>query len=606
MNEPTQSDEEKIKPRKPPVRRKSSAKPLVEVPIGYVAMHEVNAAMCLAGGILGPRFEAAATMDHHAAHRGLVVEASPSSSALSAAMGDLGYGEVLLFEVSCPLEQRNMQRSIPLIDVVRLIFRNQHSEELFRARISGFGDVPENFIQMAVIPELFSAPPTESKKDLLAVEPPSELVFESEILGEKVSIAGGEIRDMDRCAGAFLAGLSTAKGVTSSVAIIEELARFQLPPLGDSSNRQFALVLAKLVDASPDSSLYESIFESVASILCAGKMDDGFSASRLITLAEQECVFRVLPNSNQHKAVETFWTFAKDVLALRRDVPVGAWTDQGLSALARGTLFFLLNPEPDQLQAARLRTPNLGSRVHFIAGLLVGLRSGLTRMGKEVKSDRNAFFAGTAFVHSWFTKGSGALEYKQRWDPIEGARISSICFKDVALVEAVSPTVPELALLSKDLRDIGFSAHFLTESGGLSGSFGAEGKEAAYEIKPAIVPTYPRQVAQEASILVLLALSKRQAETLVHDIGANWMQNGLHAKVVDDALKRTYVRLSILILKNADDNARKDGIRALTSTSRNLYQESLVAFKPAIKHSKTPTLGGLDVGANGKRTTCAD
>ena len=593
MNESIPSDVQNIKPRKPLVRKKSSPKPLALVPLGYIAIHEVNAAMCLAGGIVGPRFEAAATLDHHATHGSLVAEASPSSSALSGAMGDLSYGEVVLFEVSRVLEPSAIQRSIPLMEVIRIIFRNQQSEELFRARISGFGDVPENFIPMAVIPELFSAPPTESQKDLLAIDLPSELVLTSDIDGEKVSNAGATIRDMDRCAGALLAGLSTLEGATSSVAIIEQLAQVQLPPLGDTPSLQLASVLAKLVDGSPEGSLYEPIFDSVASILCDGGMDDGFSASRLLTSAEQECIHRVMPNSDQHKAVETFWTFAKDVLALRRDVPAGAWTDRGHSALARGTLFFLLNPEPDQLQAARLRTPNLGSRVHFIAAILVGLRSGLTRMGKEVKSKRDAFLAGTAFVHGWFTNGIGVLEYRQRWDPTKGTRLSYICFEDTELVEAASPVDTELGLLAKDLSEIGFSAHFLTESGVLSGSFGVEGKEAAYEIKPAQVATYPRQVAKEMSIFILVNLSKRRAEALVQDIGSNWMQDGLHASVVDDTLKRVSVRLSVLILENADDKARKDGLTALTSASRHLYEESLIAVTPFTRKSKTSIAEGF-------------
>lgn len=537
-------------------------------PLGYVAMHELNAAMCLAGGMLGPRFEEGAARDHHFSAGGLVIEdIRPSKEALSGAVGGLDYGEVVVLEVLIPAQGAGVVSSLPLLDARRLVFRTRDAEEQFRARISGFGDIPEEAIPIAVAPELFAAAVEPIQPGLLQPSGDQDPAGTSRVSATGMSNSTNLMRTIDRCAGALLAALMTTKEVVNAGDIVRGIGGLRLPVPDGQAASSFATELAVIADGGPQAKVYAPIFTSVAAALCSGMMDAGFSASELQKLSQPESTKGLEPGSKDLKAIESVWTFIRDVLSLRRDVPEGTWSDIGGSPLARGTLFFLLNPEPEQLQAARLRNTNLGPRVLFIAGLLVGLRAGLAQMGKETKADTGPFLAGAAFVHSWFSKGDASLECRRSWNPDDGDAVDTLLHDGYALVSVRTPSNPRLAGSAIIIRKAGIDARFSQESGVLSGSFEGRGTLVAFFLSDATLPVFPRVHVHELEAALEPKSARRDIAKCVEVINSGRAEHGVSASSADGT-GRPSLRLSVYLNKDISEADLTEAVEALVTAIR--------------------------------------
>lgn len=295
-------------------------------------------------------------------------------------------------------------------------------------------------------------------------------------------------------------------------------------------------------------------------------MDDGYSAKALLREAEPVSSKDLQEGSPQQQAIQRFWAFTKDVLELRREVPEGAWSDEGGSAIARGTLLFMLNPEPEQLRAVRERTPNVGTAVHFVAGLLVGIRSGLTRMGSEMKAAREPFLAGAAFVHDWMRGHDALLALQHTWDAEDGSRSCALAYEGVAIAKAKEPADPARLALMHALRSAGVEARFAQETGALSARLAPGGGVATFGEVDATVPTFPRQRALEVWILIAPAkLARRAADAMAAEVNAGTREHFISAQVVEEPAGRPAMRLSALVLKEAAGEALKEAVAALVA-----------------------------------------
>jgi hypothetical protein len=552
-------------------------------PLGYVAMHEINAAMCMAGGMLGPRFEEGAARDHHVHAGGLVIEAAgPSKAALSGAVGGLGYGAVVVFEVSMPPQGAGMVPALPLLDARRLVFRTREAADLFCARVSGFGDIPEKAVPIAVAPEYFSAIAELTQPGLLPASGDQNPEGQSTFAATGTTAAANLMRVMDRCAGALLAALGTTREGGRAVDILRGISGLRLPAPDEHAASRLATELAVIADGGPDAKVYSTIFASVAATLCSGVMDAGFSASELQKLAQPESSKGLEVGSQDLKAIESVWSFTKDVLSLRRDVPEGAWSDNGGSKLARGTVFFLLNPEPEQLLAAHARNPNLGPRVYFIAGLLVGLRAGLTRMGKETKEDTGSFLAGAAFAHSWLTKGAALLECVRSWDSNDGTAIDALVYGGRALASARTPGNPRLAGLTAIIRTAGIDARFSQESGALSGRFVDGEPLVTFALTEATLPVFPRIHLHELSATVDGRSSKRDIDKCVEVTNSGTAEHGVSASLVDGPGYPS-LRLSVYLAKDISQVDQQNAVVALVTSVRHALDVLPAKRKVGIK-----------------------
>ncbi len=574
------------------------------VPQGYVAMHEINAAMCLAGGILAPRFEESAARDHHVVAGEIQVDPMPpSAQSLAAAQGDLSYGNVVVFEVPLPAACSAPLPSLPLWRASRLIFESSDTRDLFRARMSGYGDVPHDVLPMEVSAEAFSARGAPAQTSLL--EPADATEEDTDAAASRTSrdvIVAKAFRAIDRCAGSLLAATSTLHGSPGGTRLVEALGGLAPGKPSEAPVEQFASTVASLADSSPDAATFAPMFAAVASILSSGAMDDGYSAKALLREAEPMSIRGLQEGSPQQLAIQKFWAFTKDVLELRREVPEGAWSDEGGSAIARGTLLFMLNPEPEQLRAVRERTLNVGSAVHFIAGLLVGIRSGVTRLGSEVKAAREPFLAGAAFAHDWMRGQDALLALKCTWEAEDGSRSFALAYDGVGIANAKAPADPARLALAHALRSTGVEARFALETGALFARLVPSGLGATFGAVDATVPAFPRQPALEVWTLVGQAkLARRAVEAIAAEVGAGTREHFISAKVVEEPAGRAAVRLSALALKGAAGEALKEAAAALVAkaseVARHIADKSprgVVGGKQALRANAEPELGPPD------------
>lgn len=526
-------------------------------PQAYVAMHEVNAAICIAGGILAPRLEESAARDHHVAAGGLQVDFGvPSASSLAGAAGDLPYGTVVVFELQPPVGGPPWPASLPLLRATRLAFESQEALQLFRARMSGYGDVPEDVLPMEVDAALFSARGEPVQASIPATAPVTDD-------GQVVGGPGDTFKAIDRCAGGLLGALSTVREGADATRLLVALGSMVLGSADGLPVGQFASTVAIAVDPSHDAATFAPVLRATVLVLSSGAMDDGFSARSFVREAEPLSYQGLEEGSPQQQAIHKFWAFTRDVLELRRDIPEGAWSDEGGSAMARGALLFMLNPEPEQLHAVRGRTPNLGSAVYLIAGLLVGIRSGLTRMGREIKAARGPFLAGAAFAHDWLRGLDARLVLQRGWDSEDGASRSWLEYAGVSIAAAREPANPLQAALVLALRGAGVGVRFLPATGELSATLGTSGPESSFGVTSALLPAFPRQEALEVFSVIPTKLTRTSLGGIVSELTSGTFEHGVFAQACEDSSGRAAVRLSVLVMGASESQALRQAIGAL-------------------------------------------
>ncbi len=560
-------------------RPSRSSKPSVpRPPQAYVAMHEVNAAICIAGGILAPRLEESAARDHHVAAGGLQVDlGAPSKSSLVGATGDLPYGNVVVFELQPPGAGQPWLASLPLLRVTRMAFDSQEALQLFRARMSGYGDIPVDVLPMEVDAALFAARGVPEQVAIPATAPGTEGTA-----GEPVVSLDGAFRAIDRCAGGLLGALGTLRDSSNATRLLGALGSMVLAKPDAFPVGQFASAIAIAVDPSQDAATFGPVLRATVSVLASGAMDDGFSARSLLREAEPLSYQGLAEGSSQQLAIHKFWAFTRDVLELRRDIPEGAWSDEGGSAMARGVLLFMLNPEPDQLQAVRGRTPNLGEVVYLVAGLLVGIRSGLTRMGRDVKSACRPFLAGSAFAHDWYRDLDARLVFRGGWDPEDGAYRSWLEYADVAVVVAKEPAKPLQTAFAAALRGAGVGIRFIPGTGELSASLGPGSVEPSFGVTSTTLPAFPRQEVLEAFAVIPMKLTRAALVGLASELTSGTFDHGVFAQPFEDPSGRAAVRISVLVIGGAESLALREAIGALVEKARQVASRAPVKARRSL------------------------
>lgn len=533
---------------KGPVKRQRKAKGVAPAAsaLYYAAMHETNVALCLASGFLAPRLEENATRDHHRAAGKVVLECSaPSARSMLQARGDLPYGVVVVVEI-CPdrlstgvgVEGAEL---IPLLAAKRLVFASDQSRLEFTARTSAYADIPDDVLPYEVDPGLFASqamlPGDLSGEDELDQgEPEDPSVERDNKLRSQVAL-------LDRCAGAMAASFSTL--VTPEGAGLQAA----LSGMGDGMGQVFspfqvAWELAARIDAAVDAEAYRPLLANLVSLLCEAGASDGFSASSL--LRKLHATLGVGSNAVGSEAMQRFIGFAQDVVGLRRDLPNAAFADVAGSAIPRGALLFLLNPEPETLAAIRVRTPGLGPRVYFVAAMLVGIRAGMSRLPSDIKSGAS-FLAIPSFVLAASRGEAAPLAVASRWERT-GARISELAWNGYPMARArVEPVPEELALLLTVTR-AGIAAAFSPVDGTLVAEMTRAEHSAKLALCPQTLPTFPRSAVVEATLHLTCTLPKRAATALMASVNEQSRETGIHCNIVEQKQGRV-VQLSACLAK---------------------------------------------------------
>lgn len=549
-------------------RKKSKAAPVPDHVLQYVVMHENNIAVCLAGGLLAPRPEESAARDHHLLAGGLVLESvRPSGAAFVGARGDLPYGMLVIAEVRrSSKEKENEVPLLPLRQATRLVFPSVERKTEFQARMSAYADVPENIIPLEVDSGLFDldVPNPDSPTARSRGELPHEPGVEAEVNAERAQHVTSRIKCIDRSAGALAASLSTLSRAEAAP-LLAAFNGFGADFADGTSPSEFAAALAMRVDDSQDAVNYAPLIRTLASLLTEGVTDDGFSAAsllrRLEALGSQETA-----TAEESRAWERFVRFAQDVVALKREPPARAFADGDGSALPRGALLFLLNPEPETLAAVRVRTPHLGARVYFVAAILVGLRAGLTRLPRELKSNREQFLAVPEYINDVMTGRRGSLRFRQVWDPISGERVQELLW-DGAIVSGVRfPVDVRMAMIAEAVRAAGVEAFFSADNGFLTSTTSAEGAAALLVFEPSSAPTFPRVNACEVSATYRIRLANRTAQAIVTSINETSQVDGVYAGYPETDNGRA-IRLAAYAVEPVSQTGIKDAIAAVRSRS---------------------------------------
>lgn len=554
---------------------RAQAKP-ADVPEKYAAMHETNAALCLASGFVAPRSEENAANDHHvAAGRVVLDEHAPTASSLTGAAADLPYGGVVLFDIDLRrLVSGHVTdlAAIPLAAVRRLVFADERACMEFEARISAYADIPKGLIPLEVNANLFK-PDLEGRTLLDA----SVGAVGLDKLVKK-DVANG-LSLLDRCSGAWAASLSTLREPGSSH-LLSALVGIDCRFSDASSLAGIAWRIASQIDPALDAVAYKPLLDQIIVALASAHPADGFSASSFLkrlgmALGEQG-------DANGASQTQRFLRFAQDIVGLRRELPDASFDDVPGSSVPRGALLFLLNPEPETLDAVRARTPGLGSRTYFVAAMLVGIRAGLVRLPASMKSDRDSFLALPQMVLAGFHGEPASLEASSCWEP-DGTRNLELCWEGRAVSRVVSQPDPAIRSLIDVAGEAGLNLQHARHSEELSSSVVRDGFEGIVALRQSRCPTFPRTPAIEVELAFESPVPKRNAGVLAAATNEHARETGVHGRLMEDG-RRRMVALSAFIAGDPTVSSLLEVLDALWASAAK-WADSATKAQPAVSAS---------------------
>lgn len=522
------------RPRKPRAKVKPAG-----VTEQYAAMHETNAALCLASGFVAPRPEENAAQDHHvAAGRVVLDEHAPTASSLASATGDLPYGVVVLFDI----DLRRLASghaidlaAIPLAAVRRLVFANEQARMEFAARTSAYADIPSGLIPLEVNANLFE-PAFEGCTQLVDAVGPASVE-----LSMKTGVANG-LSLLDRCAGAWAASLSTLRE-PGSLHLLSALAGIDGRFSDASSLAGMTWRVACQIDPDLDALAYRALLDQIVVALASANPADGFSASSFLkklgmALGDQG-------DANGASQAQRFLRFAQDIVGLRRELPDSSFDDVPGSSVPRGALLFLLNPEAETLDAVRTRTPGLGARTYFVAAMLVGIRQGLVRLPASMKSDRDSFLALPQMVLAGLLGEPASLEVSSCWE-LDGTRSLELCWEGLAVSRSAAQPDPAIRSLIEIAGVLGLRLQHARHSEALTSSVARNGLEGVVAFRQSRCPTFPRTPAIEVELAFESPVPKRNAGVLVAAANEHARDTGVHCRLMEEGRSRM-VALSAFI-----------------------------------------------------------
>ncbi|MFC3625177.1 hypothetical protein ACFOKJ_03325 [Vogesella amnigena] len=532
----------------------------------YLAMHENNIAMCLASGFISPRLEQNAARDHHLTSGGLVIEAiKPTHAALVGAQGDLPYGMVVLVEIKNIEDHTLAIPVIPIKQVKRFAFQSQKALTEFSARISAYNDIPGGLVPFEVAPELFES-------DELYQAAPEEENQGKKIIDVPESKDGSTSRDpfqsiavIEACAGAFAAGISTLASSQGS-SLFNRLHGYGGENIQIDSPVEFSVSLATHLGLSTENDVYQPLIAALVPILASTNASDGFSATSL--LRKLEAIFGSPSDTESATALQKFVKFSQDIIALRRDLPDDAFSDQEGFAVPRGALLFLLNPEPETLAAVKLRIPNLGERVYFVAAFLVGMRAGVARLPKTMKASREAFLAIPDFILSIIQKKSRPLQTISRWDK-NGTQQVEVTWNGSTLVGATLPAKVSLQVLADIARSLGINMSFSAVNGALVSPLNKDHMTATLSLEEGATPTFPRVPACVATLKIDCKVQKRIALKALESINKEMLNSGIFCQLTDE-VKNRKLELKTYLLEPYSSEQLKLAIETLWKHTSHL------------------------------------
>ena len=536
--------------RKAPLNQRAPAK-------GYVALHSTDASATLAAGFILPPDPESSAGDPSA--KVVLVSSSPVlASLLARACAGRDYGFPLLAEVEFPgrpPDESGQWTSIvdfplPIAHVHRFVFRTKEELDEFRARASGYADVPIDSCDHVVAPDCFS---TDVAVEVVA--PVNVPAVVSDAAFSRHSKIGGAIaaylaatRDFpDRRAIDWLRTMIEEPGRRASLqGVVEGLAR----AMGAGNN--------------PD----EQLVGAAADVLESADAGSGFRRQEFLKQLSSRAS---ATGDERHAAfVGRFIAHAEDIASARRDLADNAFGDEDGKIQARALLLFILNPDPDRLVHAPRRIKNLGPRVYFLAAALAGGFGGLARLPAVIKAPDRQALLGLTLLVSALARGEGAaMEGKIRWKA-NGVRQETL---EVGGHEVARAEMAPAALLAR--------AHELASRLGLESCFLAQtGELEVRSAKVAIpiqldgraVPTIPGAGGLRATARIASKMGAKKLAEIVGSINEKSQDTGIFARAHSSNRDRMIEVFATCLSSDLSEGALEKLLAAVCSAATQTHE----------------------------------
>ncbi len=501
--------------------RKSRAKPphapgnLVDPRQGTAAlvpMLDTNLALCLASGLLGPRFEAAAARDQHAIAGHLVLVEHPVASDIAQARGDVKYGSVVLVELDTDKllgaggALESAPQILPLSFVRRVVFATEEKKSDFAARNSAYGDIPSGLVPLVVDAALFpeDVPGEASSTDPHTVAnaaptPPSEMA-KAVVASTPVANAGDLPASTMRTTDAIAGGLRAFFAAVTVVGREEDIVAAGTLRFDESTQVDGSALLgafASALDPEEKDPWYRHLATLAANVLDKWRVQEGIDAGLLLDDIEELANFSSLP---QGASARAFFDYARKAVDASSPIPPNAYEDAG-SIVPRGLLLFLLNPAPDRLGAIPKRIQRLGPRVYAFACALSGYRAGMARLPALVKATPPESLLATAEL-AWQLCGreSARLDVSRKWSA-DGSQVVRLLYGARELARVVTPASPMVSGLLAAISKAGFEAAIGSTDGAISLDVHAAGDAQPIFVTVDLGPMIPRASSYRFAVL---------------------------------------------------------------------------------------------------------
>ena len=560
----------------------------------YAAVHENKLGLWLAGGYVSPWPKGAAIEDHHTAACSLVLErGKPSPTALLAARGRLRYGAVAAVEVDP--ERAGAQDDpgepvtvLPAVSIKRVAFANQDQASQFDARMSGYADVPPGLIDVVVDPSLFDAAPVD------ATPPGGASAITSTGTAVPVGADGAkshgidpeplraELDTLDRLAGSLAAACWAVEHASKSApgtSIANGLAG-----LAEAmSESPTPVAVASLVDTDGGASQARPVIESLVRVLLLIPREDVLSPVQVLADLRAQLVGQldVLPD-----IVARFLDFSESVVSQQRDLGNNAYSDENGSITLRAILLFLLNPDPDRMDAVLERNSNVGPRVFSVAASLVGFHAGFSLISGAPKSNVRRTLTIPRMVMETRRRVAPSCQLLVRWDEGNGSRITALTWRDTELVAIRAMADPMLDSLVAITRKAGYLVSFRPSTGRVL----IKQQRGAPDLAGQLVaagPVFPRRPAIELSIESDFTGSRKQLSQLVSDIQSHACEDGVFAsEVVEKKLRR--LKLVAYVADPLSEGAVAEAIKCLAQARGTGVTPPASGSGPAVQDASLP------------------
>jgi len=344
--------------------------------MGYLALHGTDLARALAGGAVFPRkgYYLAST---------LAAAGKEVREAVAAARQGRDYGVVAVIEINprYPYTVAHIGACLrlpfhylPLAMVSRIVFRSDEDIEEFRARASGYADVPACVLPYHVDPRLFGGLDTLGSLDQGCPAKYAGLVPPNEILEETNAI--------DKLAGTIImcrASAGAGQAVGSCESVFVEACKSLTGPINVGD---LVLALALQLDPAPEGTLYASLAGKIAGAIAKINPGDGFDAEAFLGDLPT-----IIPGGSKDAALAMeFAGWASAVLSGNLDIGDDGFADFPGRTVARALLLLLLNPDAMRLQSVGRRLGVMGPSVHMLACALAGCLTGFAGLPAVLKA----------------------------------------------------------------------------------------------------------------------------------------------------------------------------------------------------------------------------